>query len=181
MFSFYQRMPIWEYVVGKDSDAGKYWGQEEKRGTENAGCVDTLDMSLSRLQERVDGREACCANHRVMSDAFLHLCIGGWAYSSWLSSLSLAKFCVFSALFFLGGEGRYSFILFYGSFFPLLHVFPPFVFSLSLPRLLKVLLFYPFYCEKHSFLGLPAWILHTSMSLPWTQCADLLGPFPQNF
>ena len=118
MFSFYQRMPIWGYIVGKDSDAGKYWRQEEKGATEHDGWVDTLDMSLNKLQERVDGREAWCANHCVMNDAFLHLCIGGWAYSSWLFSLSLAKSCVSSALFFLGGEGRYLFILFYGSFFP---------------------------------------------------------------
>ena len=49
--------------VGKDSDAGRDWGQEEKGTTadEMAGRHHRLDMSLSELQELVMDREAWCA------------------------------------------------------------------------------------------------------------------------
>ena len=47
--------------MGKDSDAGRDWGQEEKRTTEDemAGCIaDLMDVSLSELRERVMARES---------------------------------------------------------------------------------------------------------------------------
>ena len=53
--------------IGKDLDAGKNWEQEEKGAIEDemAGWfqwtwVCCIDMSLSKLQEIVKGREACC-------------------------------------------------------------------------------------------------------------------------
>ena len=49
------------WLIGKDSDAWRDWGQEEKGTTEveMAGCItDSMDMSLSELQELVMDREA---------------------------------------------------------------------------------------------------------------------------
>ena len=48
-------------LIGKDSDPGKDWGQEEKEVTEDemvGGITDSMDMSLSTLRERVKDREA---------------------------------------------------------------------------------------------------------------------------
>ena len=45
-------------IIGKDSDAGWDWGQEQKRVTELDSITDSTDINLSKLQKTVEDRRA---------------------------------------------------------------------------------------------------------------------------
>ena len=52
------------WLIRKDPDAGKYWGQEEKGWPKTRwldGITDSVAMSLSGLREMVKDRQAWCA------------------------------------------------------------------------------------------------------------------------
>ena len=59
------------WLIGKDPDAGKDWGQEEK-GLQRMrwldDIIDTMDMNLSKLWEIVKNREAWRAAVHGMSE-----------------------------------------------------------------------------------------------------------------
>ena len=63
-------------LIGKDHNAGKDWGQENKRETEDrwlGDITDPMDMSLSKLWEIVKDREAWHAAVHGITKSWTHL------------------------------------------------------------------------------------------------------------
>ena len=71
-------------LIGKDSDAGKDWGQEEKGTTEDEwldGTTDSMDVNLSELRELVMDREAWRAVIRGVTKSWTRL--SDWSDLIW--------------------------------------------------------------------------------------------------
>ena len=82
------------WLIGKDSDAGRDWGQEEKGTTEDemAGCIiDLIDISLSELREFVMDGQACRAAIHGVAKSRTQL-------SDWIELNHLVVFCTFFSL-----------------------------------------------------------------------------------
>ena len=77
------------WLIGKDSDAGRDWGQEEKGTTEDevaGGITDSMDMNLSELRGLVMDREAWrAAIHGIEKSLTL---LSDWSYLIWSDSSS---------------------------------------------------------------------------------------------
>ena len=71
------------WLMGKDPDAKKVWGQEENRVTEDGwfdGITDSMDMSLNKLRKIGKDREAWCATVHEVAKTWTWL-------SNWIKDL----------------------------------------------------------------------------------------------
>ena len=94
------------WLIGKDSDAGRDWGQEEKGTTEDemAGWHHWLDgdVSLSELREFVMDREAWCAGIHGVAKSLTWL--SDWTELNWTEDV-LVK-CL--GRMYMCGAGQYK-------------------------------------------------------------------------
>ena len=82
-------------LIGKDPDAGKDWGKEE-RGRLN-GITDSVDMSLSKFQEIVKDREAWYAVVHGVTKSWT--VIGDWTHIGWSLWISNSWIRMFAFMF----------------------------------------------------------------------------------